>query len=373
MSLLADAQYFPPQSGAAWERIDPEAAGFDAARLAQAVRFAQSHETPWPRDLRRHIEGGHFEPPPFNQILGPTAPRGAPNGLLLRHGRVVASFGDTLAVDMTFSVAKSYLSVLAGIAVADGLIADLDAPVGRSVTDGGFASEHNRAITWRHLLQQTSEWEGTLWGKSDQIDRNRVVGVEGRAAKGQARPLRPPGSYWEYNDVRVNRLSLALLHRFQRALPEIFAERIMGPIGASSDWRWEGYENSFVEIGGRRLQSVPGGGHWGGGVFIHAQDQARVALMMLRGGIWEGRRILPADWIAASVAPCDVNPIYGLMWWLNTGRQKYRAASAASFFALGAGGNVCWIDPATDIVAILRWIAPEAVNGFIAAVTSALK
>jgi CubicO group peptidase (beta-lactamase class C family) len=374
MSLVADAPYFPPPARTAWERIDPEAAGFDAARLDEAMRLAQSRETPWPRDLRRHLESGFFDTPPFNEIIGPTAARGAPNGLLLRGGRIVASFGDTLAVDMTFSVAKSYLSLLAGIAVADGLITDLDEPVGRSVMDGGFDSEHNRVITWRHLLQLTSEWEGTLFGKPDQVDRNRVLGVEGRGAtKGQARPLREPGSYWEYNDVRVNRLSLALLRRFERALPDVFAERIMGPIGASSDWRWEGYRNSFVEIGGQQVQSVPGGGHWGGGVFIHAQDQARVALLMLRGGLWDGRRVLPADWIAASVEPCDVNPLYGLMWWLNTGRQKYPAASEQSFFALGAGGNLCWIDPTTDIVVVLRWVAPDAVNGFIAAVTAALR
>ena len=76
-----------------------------------------------------HIEGGFFEPPPHNEILGPIRARGAPNGLILRRGELVASWGDTRQVDFTFSVAKSYLSLLAGIAVADGLIADLDEPV----------------------------------------------------------------------------------------------------------------------------------------------------------------------------------------------------------------------------------------------------
>ena len=197
---------------------------------------------------------------------GPIRPRGAPNGLILRGGSEVARWGDTRQVDFTFSVAKSYLSLLAGIAVADGLIADLDEPVGRTVDDGGFAGPHNGAITWRHLLQQTSEWEGTLFGKSDIIDRNRNLAVEGKARKGDARPLRPPGSFWEYNDVRVNRLALALLRRFRRPLPEVFAERIMQPIGASGDWSWHGYRTSMVEIDGRTICSVPGGSHWGGGV-----------------------------------------------------------------------------------------------------------
>jgi hypothetical protein len=188
--------------------------------LEDAARFALAHGTPWPRDLRAHLEAGFFEPPPHNEILGPIRPRGGPNGLILRAGSVLARWGDTQQVDFTFSVAKSYLSLLAGIAVGDGLIRELDEPVALTVTDGGFEGSHNGAITWRHLLQQTSEWEGTLFGKSDVIDRNRNLAVEGKGRKGDARPLRPPVTFWEYNDVRVNRLALALLHLFRRPLPE---------------------------------------------------------------------------------------------------------------------------------------------------------
>ena len=116
--------------------------------LDDAIRYALAHETPWPRDLRAHLDAGFFEPPPHNEILGPIRPRGAPNGLILRGGSEVARWGDTRQVDFTFSVAKSYLSLLAGIAVADGLIADLDEPVGRTVDDGGFAGRAQR----RHHL-----------------------------------------------------------------------------------------------------------------------------------------------------------------------------------------------------------------------------
>ena len=106
--------------------------------------LAERAETEWPVDLLAHMEAGYFEPPPDNEILGPTAPRGKPNGLILRGGRIVASWGDTRRVDMTFSVAKSYLSLVAGVAVADGLIESLDEPVGKTVDDGGFGSEQNR-------------------------------------------------------------------------------------------------------------------------------------------------------------------------------------------------------------------------------------
>jgi CubicO group peptidase (beta-lactamase class C family) len=376
MATTLTADILPPPHGGTWPRNAPEAAGFDPAALNAAIAFAQSHETPWRRDLQTQLEANTFEPPPDNEILGPTAPRGDPNGLILRGGAIVASWGDTHRVDMTFSVAKSYLSILAGVAVTDGLITDLDEPVGRTVHDGGFEGAQNGKITWRHLLQQTSEWEGTLFGKADQIDRYRSLTTEfqGRPAprKGEARPLQAPGSYWEYNDVRVNRLSLALLRRFSRPLPEVFAERIMRPIGASSDWRWEGYSTSFVDLDGRRVQSVSGGGHWGGGVFIHAEDQARIGLMMLNRGVWNGQRLLPEGWVDRSVEPCPIKSDYGLLWWLNTGRQYRPSASEKSFFATGAGGNFTWIDPEHDLVAVLRWIDPAALDAWIGHVMRAL-
>lgn len=365
-----------------WRHAAPEDAGFDPALLRAAAEFATAHETPFPRDLRAHLESGYFEPAPDNALLGPIRPRGAPNGVLVRHGRIVAEWGDPGQVDPTFSVAKSYLSLLAGIAHADGLIPDLDAEVGALVHDGGFDGPQNGPITWRQLLQQTSEWEGTLFGKSDMIDRGRVLATEGRGKKGDIRKLQAPGSHWEYNDVRVNRLALALLRVFRRPLPEIFAERIMAPIGASQDWQWHGYDNSFVEIDGQRMQSVPGGTHWGGGMFIHAQDQARIGLLALRRGAWPDsggpdsgggqRQILPASWFTQSLTPCRLNASYGLLWWLNNLRARVPAAPESSFFAVGAGGNLTWIDPDHDLVAVLRWTDPAAVGGFVQRVLQAL-
>jgi CubicO group peptidase (beta-lactamase class C family) len=325
--------------------------------LATATNLALAHETPWPRDLRAHLESGFFEPAPDNAILGPIPARGGPNGLVLRDGAVVARWGNTQQVDPTFSVAKSYLAMLAGIAHGDGLIPDLDAPVRALVDDGGFSGP-NAAVTWRHLLQNTSEWQGTLFGKSDLIDRGRSLAVEGRGRKGVPRPLQAPGTHWEYNDVRVNRLALALLRVFRRPLPEVFAERIAAPIGCSTDWSWHGYETSWVEIDGRRMQSVSGGSHWGGGVFISAEDQARIGQLALQDGIWDGRPLLPAGWVAACRTPCALNPQYGLLWWLNTGGVKWPSAPADSYAFSGAGGNLTWVAPTQRLVVVARWLDP---------------
>ena len=83
--------------------------------------------------------------------------------------------------------------------------------------------------------------------------------------KGTKRKMQPPGTHWEYNDVRVNRLALSLLRVFRRPLPHVLKERIMDPIGASATWEWHGYENSYVDIDGTKMQSVSGGAHWGRG------------------------------------------------------------------------------------------------------------
>jgi CubicO group peptidase (beta-lactamase class C family) len=363
----------PPPHGSPWPEAMADTAGMNWMWLEEAAHFAADNEVPWPRDLRLHLETGHFEPPPFNEILGPIRPRGEPNGLVLRDGHKLVTWGDTEQVDFTFSAAKSYLSLLAGIAVMDGLIADLDEPVGRTVEDGGFEGLHNGAITWRHLLQNTSEWAGELFGKSDVIDRNRNLGLEGKGRKGDPRPLRAPGEYWEYNDVRVNRLSLALLRRFRRPLPEVFAERIMRPIGASSDWSWHGYSTSVIDVDGRAIESVAGGTHWGGGMLIHAEDQARIGLLMLHRGEWNGRRILPASWIVESLKPCVLNPNYGLLWWLNSNRGRYRSAPENSFFASGAGGNLTWVAPDQRLVAVMRWLDPSATDTFIRLILQAIE
>jgi len=364
--------YFPTRHPASWATATPAEAGLDPEAVAAAVRQAGERETPWARDLAQVVTGDFQERPPWNATLGPVRPRGGPNGLLLRGGRIVAECGNTTRVDMTFSVAKSYLSILAGLAWDRGLIGDPREEVRRTVEDGGFEPPHNAAITWHHLLQQTSEWEGVLWDKPDLVDRNRAVaGSPTTAPKGTHRDLRPPGGFWEYNDVRVNRLSLALLRLWGRPLPEVFRELVMEPIGASPDWEWAGYRNSWVEIDGRQVQSVSGGSHWGGGVFIHAR-QARIGLMPLRRGMWGRHRILSEGWIERMLDPCPLNRQYGYLWWLNTGRGLYPSAPAASYYGRGAGGNLTWIDPEDDIVAVLRWTDPAAMDGFMKLVMAAL-
>ena len=95
-----------------------------------------------------------------------------------------------------------------------------------------FEAPHNQQIKWDHLLRQTSDWQGTLWGKPDWADR-----PEGeKPADWPHRKLYEPGTHYKYNDVRVNAMALAALEVWRRPLPEVLREEVMEPIGASSTW-----------------------------------------------------------------------------------------------------------------------------------------
>lgn len=328
--------------------------------MRAAMDWALAHETPWPRDILAHLEGGYFEGPPDNAVIGPAPPRGGPAGIVFRKGIRVAEWGDTQRPDMTFSVAKSYLALLAGLAWADGRIPDLDEPVLNRAPHPAFEGPRNGRVTWRHLLTNTSEWEGTLWGKSDLIDRGRNLGVEGQGSKRSTRPLQEPGAYWEYNDVRVNALALALLLVFRRPLPVVFGERIADPLGCSDTWSWRGYSTSIIEVDGEEMESVSGGGHWGGGVVISAEDQARIALMVAG----EGKGLVRGEWLRMCRTPCALNPHYGFLFWLNSDGAKWPAASRGSVCFSGAGGHTSWMEPEGEIVSVTRWLDPAALPGY---------
>lgn len=360
-SLAQDAPYFPspwnPADQGAWQSIEPAAAGLDEERLAQAIAFAREN---YNRD-------GGFDPSrePYGATVGPTKPPSGMNGIVLVGGRIAAEWGDTREVDMTFSITKTYLSTTAGIAVDDGLIRDVQHRVRQYVQDGSYDVAHNRPITWHQLLNQTSGWEGTLWGKPDWADRYRRT----------RRPSEAPGQHWRYNDVRVNQLALSLLHVFREPLPRVLKRRIMDPIGCSPTWRWHGYEDSWVTVDGLKMQSVSGGGHWGGGMFISSRDHARFGLLMLRGGKWRDCQLLSKRFLEMAKKPTPQQLTYGYMnWFLNTDDKKqFASAPVGDVFFLGAGTNMVWLCPSKDMVVVVRWLQRQKVDAFCAKVLSAFE
>ncbi len=336
--------YYPPH-GSVWQRRRPAEVGMDGDVLAAAVAFAASQESKVPRDFSTQVET-------FGALLGPLPKeRGGNSGIIIRHGYIVAEWGDTERPDPTYSAAKSFLSTLLGVAVDRGLVKSVHDPVRAYIRDGGYDSPHNAKVTWHHHAQQSSEWEGEMWGKSHDF-----IGVE-QFGNGRRDPraLREPGTFYEYNDVRVNRFALSLLRVWRKPLTDVLRDEVMNPIGASSTWRYPGYFNSEVDIDGKKMSSISGGTRWGGGLWISARDEARFGYLFLRSGKWQDKQIVSRDWVRAATTPGAAKPDYGYLWWLNTGRKQWPSAPETSFAAIGYGSNTIWVDPEHDLVVVWRW------------------
>ena len=369
ISAHSQSPVYFPEKNATWQTKAPEEYKIDSQSLNAAIKFAMDNEYSGPRDLRRAILKG-FEREPFHEILGPTKKRGGPAGLILKNGYVIASWGDTRRVDMTFSVTKSFLSTVAGLAVDRQLIANTNDKVASYIWDGTFQGPHNAQISWEHLLQQNSDWSGELWGIKDWADRPPR---EGHIDDWKYRELKTPGTVMEYNDVRVNVLAYSLTHVWRKSLPAVLKEHLMDPIGGSTTWRWFGYEDAWTEVDGVMVKSVTGGGHSGGGVFISAEDMARFGLLFMNDGQWDGQQIISREWIAQALTSSGPNINYGYMWWLNVpGDDRWEGAPDHLFSAQGFGGNYIVIDQKNDIVIVTRWMQPSQMAEFLNKVYAAI-
>jgi len=379
--------YFPPADH--WEHRSAIAMGIDSVHLQEAIQFAITNEAKMPRsqDLAQAMS---FGKEPFSDPVGPLADRGEPSGIIIYHGYIVAEWGEPLRVDMTNSVTKSLLSAVVGLAVDRGLIASIHdsvykamppievydpANINRSAEHFGqpnfiypFNTPHNRTITWDHLLRQTSDWEGTLWGKPDWADR-----PSDKQNEWLTRKRNEPGSTWKYNDTRVNALALAATCIWHQPLPQVLRDNIMNPIGASNTWIWTGYRNAWIVLDGKLIQSVSGGGHFGGGLFINAYDMARFGLLTLHQGNWAGKQLISAEWIRRSRTPTPANPDYGFMnYFLNTGKKMLPSAPENAFAHIGNGTNMIYVDEQNDIVAVVRWIENSQLDGFVKRLLAAI-
>jgi CubicO group peptidase (beta-lactamase class C family) len=353
--------YYP--GAGTWQHMSAAEAGMDARKLQDAITWAQSHASKWDFDKDQVRV--------FGKVLGAIpAQRAATNGIVLRHGYIVAEFGDTTTNDPVYSVAKSFISTTASRAFAKGLIRSVDDKVADYIHDGGYDSPQNSQITWKNHLQQESEWEGELWGKNSSF-----IGLEEFGA-GQRKPraLQDPGTYYEYNDVRINRFALSLARVFGTGLPQVLKENIMSKIGASDKWSWHGYgAKSTVIINGKPVESVSGGTRWGGGLWINSQDLARFGLLILNHGNWAGQQLVSEKWLRDATTPSAHGPDYGYLWWLNTKQKQWPSGPPSSFAAVGNGGNIVWIDPEHDIVLVWHWHdTGDAVDGMIRRIVAAV-
>jgi hypothetical protein len=379
--------YFPPPQY--WAKKTPSEMGLKEAKIQEAVAFHRENEIKNPRSMEQsHYQS--FGKEPYGFAIGPFADRGEPTGVIIYKGYIIAEWGEPQRCDITHSVTKSFLSTVVGLAVDKGLIRSVNdtvapyvppielynQPVQRLAEDFGkpelltpFETPHNRTITWDNLLRQTSDFEGTLWGKPDWADR-----PDADATKWLNRIRNKAGTTYEYNDVRVNVLALAATSVWRKPLPQVLKENIMDAIGASNTWRWTGYRNSWVVLDGQPVQSVSGGGHWGGGMFINAYDMARFGLFTLNKGNWDGRQLLSEKWIQQATKPTVCKTDYGYMnYFLNTDKKALPSAPLSSYYHLGNGTNMVYIDPEHDLVVVARWIDNKSLDGLVKRVLEAFE
>lgn len=359
----------------------------NSERLDEAVALASSGEPPLPREMRRWLHHT-LSSEPWPYVMGDVIDRGGPNGLVIVDGREVCRWGDAERREMTFSIAKSALASVAGVAFDDGLLPDLDEAVVARVPlvafggaiPGGVPDDATlaRDITWRQLLTQTSDWRGTLfdipWWADPQGEQSRDD------------PPTIPGARFAYNDVRVNLCCLALTHLLGTSL-EVALRRVLSPIGVPHGWEWRGlHQMHTVLADGSRLPVVTASGHWGAGLWLSTCDLARFGLLHLRRGAWRGTRVLSERWCRMMLAPTAAAPAYGLMWWRNPAAgdasadpphgvlagagEQYPGSGVLGFAAHGTGEQIVWCDPDRDLVAVVRWCADPI--PVIAAITAAI-
>lgn len=365
--------YFPTRSE--WQHRSPESLNLNPQAIVEALDFALQHEATSPKDgLLAQLQS--FGKEPMSDPIGPLKDRGGATGIIIHKGYIVAAWGDPSRIDMTHSVTKSFLSTLVGLAVDHRLIhSTLDTiyktipPIepyqpeqkGYPELIYPFDSPHNRKLTWEVMLRQTSDWEGTLWDKHDWADR-----PEGDINQWKTRERNEPGAVWKYNDVRVNALALATTVIWRKPLPQVLKEYIMDPIGASNTWRWTGYQNAWIVLDGQPVQSVSGGGHWGGGLFINAYDMARFGLLTLHHGNWNGQQLISEQWMKQALTPTKANRGYGYMnWFLNTDKKLLPSAPTNAWVHIGNGTNMIYCDPAHELVVVARWIENKEMDGLI--------
>jgi CubicO group peptidase (beta-lactamase class C family) len=239
----------------------------------------------------------------------------------------------------SFSVAKSFVSTLVGIAVEEGLIGSVEDPVTAYVPELTERDPRFARITLRDLMAMSSgiryeEPEIPVpWGD----DVTTYYGVDLRdAAITDTRIEGPPGTEWHYNNYNPLLLGMVLERATGMSVSEYLSTRLWQPLGAESDATWSlDSERSGFEKMESGLNAAPA-------------DYARFGLLFLHEGEWNGRRIVPREWADAAVAAdTETDPAghYQYFWWIDTER-------AGRYYALGNFGQYVYVAPDADAVIV---------------------
>lgn len=283
---------------------------------------------------------------PLPDMAGWIAER-AVTGIVILHDGAIAYedyFLGTTREDrrISWSVAKSLLSALFGILLHGGVISDIDAPVTRYAPD--LAGSAYDGVTIRHVLQMSSgvRFDEDYFDFHSDINRmGRVLAFGGSMdafAAGLSERDRPPGEAWQYVSIDTHVIGMVIRGATGRSVTELMGERLLQPLGLESTpyYVTDGHGVAFVL----------------GGLNMTTRDYARFGQLFLQEGRWDGRQIVPADWVRTSTAPTAHTPAhitgYGYQWWIPAD------ATEGEYFARGVYGQYVYINSQARVVIALN-------------------
>jgi CubicO group peptidase (beta-lactamase class C family) len=257
--------------------------------------------------------------------------------MVVRHGYVaVDEYFDSFASDQrhrVFSCTKSVTSTLVGLAIDDGLIPGLDAQVLGLLPgyEAGNVNDWKRSLTLRNLLPMASGidarddypdnwlWLDRMLNAPDPVqyclDLNVTV---------------EPGTRFKYTNANSHLMSAIVKEVTGMPALEYAREKLFGPLGITNV-EWEA-DAQGVNWGHDRL-------------YMRPRDMAKLGLLFLRGGEWDGQQIVPTEWVSEATSrkmSADIFPGYGYQWWTGDG----------FYCAMGYAGQFIYVFPGRDMVVV---------------------
>jgi CubicO group peptidase (beta-lactamase class C family) len=265
----------PASSSNTFTEAIPEDVGMNSAIVQQALAYANSH-------LRISVQ------------------------IFRNNCRIGAGLLDDVTDKVpfqVFSVTKSVVGMLAGIAVADGKL-DINAPIGQYLTTGpGWGDAAHRAITVEDLLTETSGTRESI------LAEGATVGLDSSSIQEfLAQPIEhPPGSFFEYSQRNADAAAYVVQSAIGQDLQTFAQDRLFTPLGIDkSSYFW--------------LRDRSGNTYGYAWLFIPPAQLARLGLLMQNNGNWNGNQIIQESWVKYVAKPSEHNPCYGHLFWNNAGK-----------------------------------------------------
>ncbi|OPG72115.1 serine hydrolase [Pseudomonas ogarae] len=249
---------------------------------------------------------------------------------------------------ISWSVAKSFISALVGIAVDEGHIRSIEDPISNYITVSPNSAYDGVSI--KDVLQMSSgaRWSEAYNDPDSEIHRlGAAMGGASTLDKFVAEMVREsePGTVCRYNSGDTQALGSLLVHATKRSITDYMQEKLFGPLGMTSDGYW------LLDSAGMEMAFA--------GLNLTAQDFAKLGELYRNGGVWQGQQIVPAEWVKKSITPdrphlVSGQPIladhklplgYGYQWWIPDG-------ASGEFSAIGIYNQFVYVDPSRGVVIV---------------------